>query len=152
MTAAVFVDSTILLYPLDKREPRKKAVAAGWLTTLRQRDRLILSPQVLNEAYWVVSRKAAFAAARPHVRAYLRDHVSWANAPLSTETTQAAFALEDRYGLAFWDALLLASANASGCAFFVSEDLNDQQVYGAVTVVNPFRHAPEDVLGPPTRP
>ncbi len=45
------------------------------------------------------------------------------------------------------DALLLASANAAGCRHFLTEDLNDGQLYGDVRVVDPFRHAPEDVLG-----
>jgi predicted nucleic acid-binding protein len=47
---------------------------------------------------------------------------------------------------------LLASANDAGCEYFLSEDLNDGQTYGAVTVVNPFRHAPADVLGAAARP
>jgi len=152
MTTAVFVDSTTLLYPLDDQDQAKKNTCAGWLRTLRQRDRLILSPQVVNETYSVVCRKPAFAAVRPYIRAYLQDYGRWTKAPLSTETTEAAFALEDRYGVRFWDALVLASANAAGCGLFLSEDLNDGQTYGSVKVINPFRHAPEDVLGAATRP
>jgi predicted nucleic acid-binding protein len=152
MTTAVFVDSTTLLYPLDDQDRAKKNTCAEWLRTLRQRDRLILSLQVVNETYSVVCRKPAFAAVRPYIRAYLQDYIRWTKAPLSNETTQAAFALEDRYGVRFWDALVLASANAAGCGLFLSEDLNDGQTYGAVKVVNPFRHAPEDVLGAATRP
>jgi predicted nucleic acid-binding protein len=66
-------------------------------------------------------------------------------------TPDQAFAVEDRYGVRFWDALLLAGANAAGCGYFLSEDLNDGQAYGGVTVVNPFRHSHQDVLGPPVR-
>jgi predicted nucleic acid-binding protein len=106
----------------------------------------------VNETYSVVCRKPAFAAVRPYIRAYLQDYGRWTKAPLSTETTEAAFALEDRYGVRFWDALVLASANAAGCGLFLSEDLNDGQTYGSVKVINPFRHAPEDVLGAATRP
>jgi predicted nucleic acid-binding protein len=94
-------------------------------------------------------RKPAFAHARPAIRAYLRDYARWVKAPLAAETLDEAFALEDRYGVRFWDALLLASANAAACDYFLSEDLNDGQVYGGVTVVNPFRHSHQDVLGPP---
>ena len=99
MTTAVFVDSTTLLYPLDDQDQAKKNTCAGWLRTLRQRDRLILSPQVVNETYSVVCRKPAFAAVRPYIRVYLQDYMRWTKAPLSTETTEAAFALEDRYGV-----------------------------------------------------
>ena len=48
--------------------------------------------------------------------------------------------------MGFWDALLLASAGQAGCSAFLSEDLNDGQVYGEVTVVSPFRHEPEGVM------
>jgi predicted nucleic acid-binding protein len=94
-------------------------------------------------------RKPAFAHARSGVRAYLRNYTAWVNAPFGAETLEGAFALEDRYGVRFWDALLLASANAAGCDYFLSEDLNDGQTYGRVSVINPFRHSYQDVLGPP---
>ena len=41
---------------------------------------------------------------------------------------EQAWALQDRYGVQFRDALLLASANAANCRWFLSEDLNDGQV------------------------
>lgn len=145
---SVFSDSTTLLYPLDPTVPAKQATCEVWLKTLRDRDLLALSPQVLNETYWVVSRKAAFTAVRPTIRAYLNAYASWVSAPFDAQTLTSAFQIEDRYGLRFWDALLIASANAAGCDYFLSEDLNDGQTYGSTRVINPFRHAPADVLGP----
>jgi predicted nucleic acid-binding protein len=108
---------------------------------------MVLSPQVLNETYAVVSRKPAFAAARPGIRGHLTDYMVWATAPLSSGTLTGAWRLQDRHGMGLRDALLLASANAAGCRHFLTEDLNDGQLYGDVRVVDPFRHAPEDVLG-----
>ena len=147
MTTAVFADSTTLIYPLDREEPEKAKRSEAWLRILRESENLVLSPQVLNESYWVVRRKPQFAHVRPLVRTYLGEYVRWATAQLVGATLTEAFAIEDRFQVRFWDALLLASANAAGCSHFLSEDLSDGQVYGAVTVVNPFRHAPEDVLG-----
>jgi len=151
MTAAAFADSTTLLYPLDNRDPHKKTRCAAWLKMLREKDALILSPQVLNESYWVVLRKPQFAGVRAMVRSYLTAHMPWTTAKLEAATLTAAFEIEDRFQVRFWDALLLASANAAECQFFLSEDLNDGQTYGAVQVVNPFRHAPADVLGAAAR-
>ncbi len=148
MTTAVFIDSTTLLYPLDRSDPAKKAICTAWLRSLRQKSRLVLSPQVLNESFWVVYRKPAFAHVRPHIREYLSDYAAWTTAPLTADTLFDAFNIMDGHRLGFWDSLLLASANAAGCALFLSEDLNDGQVYGAVKAINPFRHVPEDVLGP----
>ena len=96
-------------------------------------------------------RKPAFAWALDGIREYLRDHVPWATAPLTGDILPDAFAIEDQYGARFWDALLLASANAADCDFFLSEDLSDGQTYGRVKAVNPFRHAVDDVLGAAAR-
>jgi predicted nucleic acid-binding protein len=152
MTTVAFVDSTTLIYPLDRTAGRKRTACEAWLKSLRDADVLTLSPQVLNESYWAVMRKPAFQSARPGVRSYLQRFIPWTTAPLSAATHEDALLLLDRYQLRFWDALLLASANQAGCAYFLSEDLNDGQVYGAVQVINPFRHAPADVLGPAVLP
>jgi predicted nucleic acid-binding protein len=142
-----FVDSTTLLYPLDPTQRLKRASCVAWLKSLRETNRLTISPQVLNESYWVVQRKPSFAPVRRAIRAHLADYAAWVTAPLDRDSLSEAWRIEDRYGVRFWDALLLASANAARCSHFLSEDLNDGQAYGAVVAINPFRHAPEDVLG-----
>ena len=149
---SVFADSTTLIYPLDPTVPTKAAACEAWLRILRTSDLLTLSPQALNESYWVVLRKAAFVAARPNIRPYLIDYRRWTTAPLDTDVLADAFLIEDRFKVRFWDALMIASANAAGCTYFLSEDLNDGQAYGTVKVINPFRHTPADVLGPALQP
>ena len=148
MTAAVFVDSTTLLYSQDLRDPTKQQRATVWLKRLLTSNRLAVSLQVLNETYSVVRRKPEFAHWRPAVRPFLSDYLLWATPPLTGDALAEAWRLEDRYGINFWDAMVLTSANRAGCDHFLSEDLNDGQAYGKVTAINPFRHAPEDVLGP----
>jgi predicted nucleic acid-binding protein len=150
MTTAVFVDSTTLLYTQDLRDPKKQALSTRWLKTLLRSNRMMVSLQVLNETYAVVRRKPEFAHWRGEVRPFLREMMDWLCAPLTADLLTDAWRIEDAHRTSFWDALLLASANASGCSHFLSEDLNDGQDYGGVTVVNPFRHAPEDVLGAAT--
>ena len=46
-----------------------------------------------------------------------------------------------RYGLQYYDSLLLATAEANGCEEFCSEDLNDGQAYCGIKAVNPFKVA-----------
>ena len=43
-----------------------------------------------------------------------------------------------RYQTAYWNAAILAAAANSGCAELYSEDLNADQTYDGVRVVNPF--------------
>ncbi|CAN5202849.1 PIN domain-containing protein [soil metagenome] len=145
---SVFVDSTTLLYPLDQNEKDKGTVCETWLSAIRLSNMLVLNPQALNETQSIVLRKSRFANARPLIREYLRSYFQFCISPLTGPVAMdAAWALQDRYRIPWWDSLLLASANEAGCAYFLSEDLNDGQVYGGVTVVNPFRHSPQDVLG-----
>ena len=45
-----------------------------------------------------------------------------------------------QYDLQFYDSLLLATAKATGCETFLTEDLNDGQAYDWVKTVSPFRN------------
>jgi hypothetical protein len=46
--------------------------------------------------------------------------------------------LSNRFGLSWWDSLVVAAAQAQGCALLLTEDLQDRAVFGGVTVRNPF--------------
>ena len=45
---------------------------------------------------------------------------------------------KEKWQVGFYDALMLAAANESGCATIYTEDLNDGQRYGNVVARNPF--------------
>ena len=47
-------------------------------------------------------------------------------------------ALERRYRLSFWDALIVQAASAAAARVLYSEDLSHGQAYGTVQVVNPL--------------
>lgn len=147
----VFVDSNVVVYVLARKNPEKQKQARDWLRRLGPFDLLTLSPQVLNEAYSVLTLKYRLDPDADGVRAALGRYMRWVRAPLDVQTITDAWALQDRYDVRIWDALLLASANQAACAYFLSEDLNDGQRYGRVQAINPFRHAPEDVLGRASR-
>ena len=48
-------------------------------------------------------------------------------------------ALQVRWQLSLWDAMILAAAQASGARELLTEDLNHGQNYGGIRVVNPFK-------------
>jgi predicted nucleic acid-binding protein len=45
----------------------------------------------------------------------------------------------ERYAISYWDAAILAAAEALGARTVYSDDLNDGQQYGSLCVVNPFK-------------
>ena len=55
---------------------------------------------------------------------------------------EAAWQVQEQNGLSWWDSLIVAAADLSGCDYLLSEDLHDGQLFGRVRVVDPFRHTP----------
>ena len=142
----VFVDTNVLVYARDSSEPRKQPRAAEWLALLWETRRGRLSVQVLHEYYVTVTRKLrpgmSFEDARDDVLAFR----GWSPISLGAGLTEAAWAEEQRYGFSFWDALIVAAARRSASGWLLSEDMQEGQNLDGLTVVNPFRTAPAEIL------
>ncbi len=115
---------------------------------LARSNALVINAQVLNEAYWVLRRKARFQTSKARAQRFVGLFRRYVIAPVGLDLLDAGWAVEERYGVPFYDALLLASAQSSGCGLFLSEDLNHLQDYAGVRAVNPFRQTPRLMLGP----
>ncbi len=142
MTARLFVDSNVLVYARDASEPEKQARAREWMASLWSQGRGRVSAQVLNEFYVTVTRKLKPGLSREEARKDVRDLASWNPIATDGRLLEAAWNVEDRHGLSFWDALIVAAAHAAGCDRLLTEDLKDGQDFGGLTVVDPFRNAP----------
>lgn len=146
MTDRLFVDTNVLVYSRDASEPEKQKRAFAWRAALWRARSGCLSTQVLNEYYRVVTRKLTPGLSREEARREIRDLFRWKLVHLSPAVMTSAWHLEDRFQLAFWDALVVAAAQAADCRFLLSEDFQDEQDLDGVTVVNPFRASPEQFL------
>ena len=51
----------------------------------------------------------------------------------------ASFATHERFGLRYWDAAIIEAARMLGCSEVFSEDLQDQQNFRGIRVINPFK-------------
>jgi predicted nucleic acid-binding protein len=139
MTAVlVFVDVGVLLASEDGREPARQRAALRWLALLWERRCGRVSMQVLNEFYVAATRQAK-PMMMGDARAEVRRYQHWQPWPQDGATFEAAFAMEARYGLSYWDSLILAAAQAQGCRYLLSEELPEGQRYEGVTVLNPFK-------------
>jgi len=58
--------------------------------------------------------------------------------PIDVPLMRHALQLKSRYGIAYWDAAVIAGAHRLGASTLVSEDLAHGQEYGGVRVFNPF--------------
>lgn len=141
--ANVFVDTNVLLYSEDLADEAKHRAARGWLRELWLRRCGRLSTQVLNEFYVVATRKLRPAMSPGDARAEVRRYQRWQPWAVDHATVEAAWAVEARYGVHYWDALLIAAAQQQGCSALLTEDLQHGQVIEGVRILNPFVTGPE---------
>lgn len=128
---SAFFDSNILIYAFstDLRRDRALAVIAGGG---------VISAQVLNEFTSVLRKKQkldwpVIEAALGSLRFRFPDIV-----PLTAETHAVAVDLAREHGLAFYDALIVASATEAGCDILYSEDMQHGRTIADLTIRNPF--------------
>jgi predicted nucleic acid-binding protein len=141
--SAVFVDTNVLLYSEDGADAGKQARAVEWLRQLWLRRCGRLSTQVLNEFYANATRKIRPPMPAGDARAEVRRYQRWQPWQLDHATVESAWSIESRYGLHYWDALIVAAAQAQGCDYLLSEDLQHEQRIDSVQIVNPFLVGPE---------
>ena len=142
----VFVDTNVLVYARDGSEPEKQSAAAEWMDSLWEAREGRLSAQVLHEYYVTVTRKLEPGLDPASARTDVRALAAWRPLRLDGALIESAWEAEDRFGFAFWDALIVAAARRLGCGHLLSEDLQDGQDLDGVVVVDPFRHEPGSVL------
>ena len=142
----VFVDTTVLVYARDLSEPDKQPLAMGWIDHLWDTGEGRLTVQVLNELYVTLTRKLAPGLSAAEARADVVDLSAWQPIDLTTEVVGMAWEIEDRFGLSYWDAMIVAAAQASGAAHLLTEDLQAGQDFDGVVVVDPFQTAPADLV------
>ncbi len=59
--------------------------------------------------------------------------------PLTLELHEAGLAIAEQHGYGLYDALIIAAALQAGCKLLYSEDMQDGQAIGPLTIRNPFR-------------
>lgn len=137
MNAPVFVDSNVLIYAVDEGDPRKHQAARLWRAELWKSRRGRLSFQVLQEFYANVIRK--WPAAREQAQAEIRNLLTWKPVLTDELILEDGWRIQDRHQVSFWDALIIAAAKAASCGYLLTEDLQANQDFDGLIIVNPFR-------------
>ncbi len=135
--ARVFVDTNILIYAIDadagkKHERAREVVEQIWLARTG-----CLSTQVLSE--WIVNLRKKLALDWRRVRKIVEPYLTWHVVTISPRDPLEAARIANRYGISYWDGLIVQAARQCGVRFLLTEDLNSGQVLEGVSVVNPLR-------------
>ena len=132
-----FLDSNILIYAADETQPEKYERACNIVEDAISGRGYVISSQVLNEFASVMYRK--LKKSDNEVRELISIARTIKTVPLLPEWTQLAIDTKERYGIQFYNALIVAAAEANGCDEILTEDLNDGQTYCGIRAVNPFK-------------
>ena len=132
----VFIDTNIWVYALSAQNHAKKKVAVDLIAKSYREDVICVSSQVLKEFANFAFKKTTKSAVK--INAMLSKIGSYSFVADTRELITDGVIGKETWQVGFYDALMIAAANKAGCSTIFTEDLNNGQKYGNVTVVNPF--------------
>jgi len=68
---------------------------------------------------------------------------AFCRAPYDFDVTRMAWQIQAESGFGWWDCTLLSSAVLAGCDVFLSEDMQHERTIESLTILNPFKLAPD---------
>ena len=137
MSARSFFDTNVLVYADDDDAPSKQRLARDLVYEHRRGGTGVVSLQVLQEYFVTVTRKLKLDPRTARRKVELLSEFDVA-APQVADIL-AAIDLHRLHGFSFWDALVLRTAQQSGCRVLLSEDFQEGRESDGIQVVNPFR-------------
>lgn len=138
MADRAFLDTNVLVYMYDRSVPTKRATARQLVRSGIERGTLVVSVQVLGEFFAVVTRRIPNPLSTEEAEEEISRIAVLSVVGIDTAIVRRAIYTHKRYGIAYWDALIVATAERAGCARIISEDLNPGQSYNGMLVENPF--------------
>lgn len=145
MTVKIFVDTNVFVYFRDSTDLEKQNMASVWLAQLWQSRTGRISFQILNEYYVTVTRKLKPGLDVLTARADINNLMVWRPIKEDFHVIERGWQLQDKYSISWWDALILSAAHHGNCKILLTEDLQHQQMYGSVKVINPFLNTPAEI-------
>ena len=120
MSATDFLDTNVLVYSYDWNNPKKQQIARNLIGRALAGE-CVTSSQVLGEFCSALIGMSSISVINVDAEIVLR-----------------AVEAKQRYGIHFYDGMIVAAAERAGCQRIWSEDLNSGQKYLGIRVENPF--------------
>ncbi len=139
MSGRFFLDTNVFVYSFDANSPIKASQARKLIRSVIETHAGIVSYQVAQEFFNVALRRFA----NPMSTADAEQYLSTTFRPLlSVHSSPAlygeALRIAARFRLPWYDSLIVASAIEGQCDVLYSEDFQDGQQFGSLTISNPF--------------
>jgi predicted nucleic acid-binding protein len=136
MATRSFIDTNVLVYAEASDAPLKQRAALTLLKGLYEEGLGVLSTQILQEYCNVALKKLKLPA--QYVRAQLDLYEQFEVVQVTPAIIRAGLDLHQTRSVSFSDAIVLASAHASGCNVIWTEYMNVGEVVNGVRIANPF--------------
>lgn len=136
MPGRVFLDTNVLVYAQDASAPAKQRTSRDLIAELAGNVDGVISTQVLQEFYVAATGKLGVPPLA--AKGILKTLSVFDIVQVSPALIQEAIDCSILNQLAFWDALIVASAASAGCSTLLSEDLNAGQEILGVRIQNPY--------------
>jgi predicted nucleic acid-binding protein len=137
MPAPEFLDTNVLVYAYDLSNARKREIAQDLVRQALTGD-MAISTQVLAEFSATLLHKISPAVKPEELAAALDALDPIRLIAMDGDVVRRAVEARARYGVHFYDGMILATAERGGCTRIWSEDLNAGQEYFGIPVQNPF--------------
>ena len=137
MLGKAFLDTNVLIYLYAGDDESKRSIVCR---VLDDHD-CVTSIQALSETSNVLYKK--FSLDANQIKTYLDniESVCISVIPVHRDTINTALVLKNRYGYAYYDCLMLASALDSNCKTIYTEDMNNGQIIeDTLMIINPFQN------------
>jgi predicted nucleic acid-binding protein len=139
MSAKYFIDTNIIVYSFDDRQPAKRERSLDLIKDALITGRGMISTQVIQEFLNVATQKFSVPMKAEDASAFLRfvlNPICQIYPDLALFETCLELQAETCYS--FYDSLILAAAVQGGCEILYSEDLQDGQQVRSLKIVNPY--------------
>jgi len=136
MSVESFLDTNVFVYAAAGRgadeAKRRRALQ------LIDSEDFGLSAQVLQEFHVTVRRKIEVPLTAESALEWLEQLAMFPCLAIDSTLVKLGVEVSERYQISYWDAAIVAAADALGAKTLYSEDLHHGQQYGNVSVCNPF--------------
>ena len=140
MRGNFFLDTNIIVYTFDKKQPVKQKVSRKLVQEALQTNKGIISYQVIQEFVNVSLLKFLIPMKPVDCKSYI-DNFLYPICEIfpSIELIKEAIDIKSETGLSYFDSLIVISAIKGGCSTLYTEDMNDGQIIRGLKTTDPFK-------------
>lgn len=132
----VFIDTNILVYAVDRHDLKKQRICRHFLERLNDDEAGVISTQVIQEFYVTITQKLGLKPLEAKRMAGALDNFEIVQ--VDPDLIKEAIDVSILSQISFWDALIIAAAQAAKCDRIWSEDLSHHQTFKMVKIENIF--------------